>query len=1821
MLIYLDNIYPIFCISVVGHYHDNINYYFVGLHNKKLKSTFDKIEHKKSVTDDDIMELKEIFYDDTRVDNIIKEYKKVECHFIYDLIKFDDNILTIQNKILTYMHNSSIDFYPINDNQQLWIIDSEGKNLILSDHWVGIDHLVVPDVKKMKYDKKFVDSKFNIKSTLRTNNYQKYILGDMINFSYNSYTLYLSLFQDEYDYYYDKDSTKVDSKKYMNSHFKRFWPKLNTDIDTKEILSKIKEKQRQYDYESYQDSLIFKEYVRIKNNLKKDETMDPNITQIRFALKTDITFDLIQIYDFLRQNLDETYIFIKYNNPTWDIGHNVSSLWKNAIPERKVYMDQLLYDWIKFKDMGMESYKTKNVITLKIFNYQSDNTYHYGNVKFHQNGTIQLDASYKETVGATFKIIEQIIDKFNTLLKKLNTSVMKREKIPLPEFKYIENDTKGRHIMISDNFQINNINSSNNFTAIKRSIEFESLKNFSNFFKNIIIESNDVKKAGILYFKYKKISLYEDVDDVSDKIMKLLEQSYSSEEDIIHAVALKHKMSYSQVQVIMNRLKQKHYMNDIDKAAGNWVHSGVLISYQNGKIQMKFVRTIPSLIMGNMFSRTFLNLYLNREQYYKDPVFKKYLEHTDNIVEIQKYDEDELSVYNENNQNEFDFSNNNGNMNNNDIKNLEKYKINDNDVKLNLNNENIDIFENNSKSSSIANENNIKSRNLKKMSLAERLKLSNKIRKLRGETPISELTREIRPDCDDYIPETDTCADFCNDTSFILRRLMSKDQRLFDLGPNEKYSRKAQPVERHIFVMDNPPDQDPEIKQDSYSYYIKYGSNPEKMHYYLCPAAININKMIPIPLDDVVDVVERVTRARSTKCVTGVDKNNGDEVVVLSNVTVNKNTGIITKQIGTYNYPGFLGNIKNVDGLCIPVCFATDHRKQARFSRCMTGSNNTNNTISTKSIGYILIEKQIPIKDPKRFGLLSAVWSKKLQSNVTTGQIKTTQYGYVRRGITHSNKKQSFVEAMADVASNDKNNPTKPNAFINFLAQYIRDNPDVFRSLNNGDLEAAFRNYGTSIDDTVEKFIKHLKDHSNNIDEYHIMDLCSRPGVIYDEGLNIIVLRNDEIPCPHFLNIEETYNVNKPTVMIINQQRFYYEPIYFISGIADSQEIEYFSLFDSNKPEIKEILDKIISKCDVYYDMDWERKLRDQEKILGHSLYHTIRSNPLSYNDTKSELEKLDRKYAFKSQLVDLSLNKTYAILTENDVIIPITIQGFLTRESYRYVASEKVNSLNYDNMKKELTKIANNTKIPVKPLYKIISDDGAYKGKIIGIYLECGRIVHVIPENNKADNLPQVEEEYQLREYIANNSTSKSSSRISTSKTVDQKSEILISRWNFEKESYQQFRYLLSEIYRNNVEIRNKMDDIINSEESVDDKLKEMMIFIKTIIDQYVYIPASISWMNKFIYKNPSKRLSIISMENPELCNDNPHYKRVNDSCKLIINPLHSITGKINPVNYAIQISQELIRIPFRREEILQHMIPNIITNVLFEPYDNEILFMESDPAILARMIEDLYNDIIQKDHLRNMYSVKSTEYSLSDKSFYEISQTNISISTKFKIDHLSSYLEKELGSELVAIINKNTVFYIMNLISEDIMNEKQTEIWFKESYIKFLNDVTINELFYYLTKLYSEIEAKKIVKNKDREEVIINILRSQSTQFNNVKNFPDVIARINDSNYVGGQLELYYFAHFYNINIVIWDKRKRENQTFVSGFVHNFELPFIFLYKHNQITTSIQKQNPIFLIFDNKNKTFSYDQIPPKAKNYIDELCISLSDRDEELAKNLIG
>jgi len=148
-----------------------------------------------------------------------------------------------------------------------------------------------------------------------------------------------------------------------------------------------------------------------------------------------------------------------------------------------------------------------------------------------------------------------------------------------------------------------------------------------------------------------------------------------------------------------------------------------------------------------------------------------------------------------------------------------------------------------------------------------------------------------------------------NDQHYFLRRLQTFDNKLFNYDvKNKQYSKCCQTSIKHPVVLPYDPSKNKSIDKDSYTYAMKYGSNPKKENWYICPKVWCPHCEIPISESDIdnktIKKSKKMNECKIAKCPFG------DHQVFIRE-----------KDNKTYAYPGFVKKSYHPDGLSLPCCF------------------------------------------------------------------------------------------------------------------------------------------------------------------------------------------------------------------------------------------------------------------------------------------------------------------------------------------------------------------------------------------------------------------------------------------------------------------------------------------------------------------------------------------------------------------------------------------------------------------------------------------------------------------------------------------------------------------------------------------------------------------------------------------------------------------------------------------------------------------------------------------------------------------------------------
>ncbi len=245
---------------------------------------------------------------------------------------------------------------------------------------------------------------------------------------------------------------------------------------------------------------------------------------------------------------------------------------------------------------------------------------------------------------------------------------------------------------------------------------------------------------------------------------------------------------------------------------------------------------------------------------------------------------------------------------------------------------------------------------------------------------------------------------------------------------------------------------------------IKYGSDPNKQYWYICPRYWDLKNNTSLTEDEVKSGKYGGIIPQDAKTVPA-----GKNIWEFTDAEGSKPISHIGKD-GKYvqHNPGFLKEDVHPDGLRVPCCFKK-------------WKDPTQKTEPPKQDvdDYIKGPEKFPLEEG-RFGYLPFIVqkfidtdNKKCQISATNKNLKKQQPCYLRKGPENS-KNKSFIACIADIYSEKNNNQ------VLSIEKFIQEKllkmltPDIFIMLQNGSLVAEFQSSNLdniNIDDIKESIV------------------------------------------------------------------------------------------------------------------------------------------------------------------------------------------------------------------------------------------------------------------------------------------------------------------------------------------------------------------------------------------------------------------------------------------------------------------------------------------------------------------------------------------------------------------------------------------------------------------------------------------------------------------------------------------------------------------------------------------------------------------------------
>lgn len=1716
------------------------HYVFIGSTERNILNILKKLENRNKILKEEIIILKKHFkdyYNDWI--NIVKN--NIKINFISNKIYIDDSINEIRKKIFVYCSNPDKKNYILPENQELWIIQNNGKKEIIGYYYENSKskekdilepHIIKDFVKnnllKFDYD--------NRKKNTSENSMLVYDLFEDFNISHK--VIYFSDAKDEELFLRNKGI--VINETIINKYFKKYWPYINLSYNIDEIKNNYFLLKDYYFKENYIFDLI--NNIEINPNifgscniLNAVLIVDKNIND-----DNDKFIDLFPVFDYLRENIiDNITPFIKYSDETLDYPFSIIS--KKAVDENRI-SKKLLFGWIGINIE--ENERKQNGIIIKRFLREYNNKPVYSTILINKKGNLEIKVSFEGIFNATFYDIINTIKDCKKIIEDINKNRLTKkkdelEKIELPDLEF--NDGK---VIFKNNTKIIFINVLIPL-KLSKALDFKKLAEFSKKFpyflsefpKNTLKKDDNTKIETSIKFKYKRVSGFANMNDILLDI-DILKQKYDKDPSIIiKSLEKKYQKSVDELKGYLLEWEKKYSSSKTLKVASQY-KTGILVNITNSNILIYGITQVYQISLVYKFFVTFLNLFIDYDNFMKDKTFKE--------------------VFHSKNINSVDYQN--------------SYEIDEN-VKLNLNqiyNLDYDLDED----YLLDEEYNTLNKIIDKPPEIETFNYEQVISGLASD---SEIGTDVRLKCDDAIIEKDTCADFCNDEKYFLRRLQRYDNKLFRPKTSKKnlssqYSKGCQQSYRQPIVLPYDPKTNTHIKRDSYSYSIKYSSEPELFNrWYICPKIWCPYCEIPISQADIdpKSIRTRTTKGDGGKCTIALCPNGDHQVFIREN----------DKKV--FSFPGFLTKAHHPQGLCMPCCFllSQDNPKSSSYQAFKKCIGDDIENISIKEGQIYILGKGVPI-EKNRYGRLPIEISRILKTNLETGYLGYKS-GYLRKGIKQD-KNNYFLNAICDILSCDKNNISINVTKMKHLLVEKLDNV-LFDSLHSGNLPNIFHNPKERYT-SFENFKNYIL--NQNIDHIYLWDLLQRNNILFENGVNIFIFENNNLLCPKGENIKYFYDTSKRSILLLKMKENY-EPIYFLEG--DGKGALTTCVFDYKNEEIKKLFEISFNGCINKYNIDWMSLLNDNIKKYDLNIDNLVINNGDDLQTTLNELliniknKKLDNGFLLNTQYID-SYNKVFALKLNNGLYLPVSPSKLIEKIKYLHVNNiNDIDKISFSDYIKFTNNIAKKTNLKCVITHKIL--DLKYKKNIIALVNQNNRFIPIkeVINNDKSLKVSNLNYYSDLDESLVNKI-----------KKPDSRVEV-INKKNFEDETYIRMKFELSKFlqikenskYMSDIMIIINSDDknIIKNREKIYNVLKKIfseLVLIKNInIDYNDYVTPN-KRMPCFLRVKKNKNNIQFS------CDSDPHCINVNNSCKLFINEKNLLDPrqKINNYEfYLAKIVDELLRFKLKRNEILNDNIPIIINKELIQENPNKYIIIHSGNFV---EINNIINNLFDNHNgvfidSRNLYEEINTKEIAFKKDKYL--KSNFSLIQNNKVEELSVFWIKLLKNNYKVKLDEtnNNVYPIIKFILN--LDEFKNNNY---------NTITTNVIKNKIINYFKNIIMKK---NNNVIENIIKLYKSDGTKiFKYIISIDSLIEEILNDNYYGSEADLEYISKIFNINIFVLDKRIKKNNKGFKLYGFNTKNYTILIYK------SVVFDNIYYNIIQQRNKViFKMSELPQKFIEYI--------------------
>ena len=951
-------------------------------------------------------------------------------------------------------------------------------------------------------------------------------------------------------------------------------------------------------------------------------------------------------------------------------------------------------------------------------------------------------------------------------------------------------------------------------------------------------------------------------------------------------------------------------------------------------------------------------------------------------------------------------------------------------------------------------------------------------------------------------------------------------------------------------------DNDPEAKK-AYGIAIKYGTNPNKPYWYMCPRywCMKTNK----PMTE-----EQVQKGEcGGKIIPKEQRANPPPGHYIYEFTDERQHMDSDNNYIYYN-PGFLDKSKSAENIGVPCCFKNPFSTKQNTRRqelnitdenidygneALIEGEKSEKTKTTRNYLNVLSIERVPVPQ-HRWGFLPLSVELFLHTE-NSKSVDATNPTYIKKGTTpilrygvEKSSKQSFVACIADIYT-FHNNIEVPSIkeMRNIIAKKV--SLDIYLKVHNGTLVSLFQPKRVNISDievekykntifyrsidlnnseqynflkftiaSYEQFLRFMKDDDSIIDHTFLWDIISSSDTgLFSKGLNIVIMEiedndirdNISLLCPTNSYSETLFDESRGTVLLLKHGN-YYEPIYVYGNTKNERaanKLNAIKIFYSENmpPNLSNVMKNIQNSISKYCKpADKPTTYIYKNNISAQKTYDILSSLNITIHKQVSN---------YRGKIIAFLVSE----VKESNQLLYLPVSPSMPLKRLNSIFVDEVNWLDYETTINMLQTIHTRSEkqIPCRPMVKIEED-----GMIIGIVTETNQFVLIDKpvQNIKEDNLKTIETTGYENYYAADN-------KIMTTYSVDAIRQKTVRNIKLETKFYKQFREKLRDEIANmmNVDEIEEIRKIADSKEYIYEiKLDKLQTIIQSLLESVInFVEFEEEVLNELHEQN-------------EINSHNKHGFCMMKENQLCIPSVNLLSQENNEELYYIRICDEIIR--YKR--VKQYLFDTSYTRLESLDYNitsDEVLLMNT------HVTGDYFDDI---SYSSTHEYVKNMPYEFAEPSYLKNTTKNIPLKEQSKdidISTIESFGELCIIKQK-EITKKNNWNGIFNTDMKELVI-KSTPLcsYYVLSYILKRHaklDESIHGIKKLLYKAYDDL-----MKQKTLMPAIHSILLKQFKKDfiekirNKMLSFESMI--MND-NYVITQLDVWVLCDYLDLPVVMY-------------------------------------------------------------------------------------